>query len=209
MNNFNCTYYAIIPAAGYSSRMQAFKPLLKWPPDFPRGISVIECAIRSMQMGGVKNIVVVLGYRAADVQEVISGYAVQIVTNDDPGAPMGSSVRLAMQIIPENAAVLLLPGDHPAVHPGTIRKLIAAHKSRSGAIHVPVTNGRRGHPTLFPEAARQGLLFPDPMLGPRALFDGRFEINEVDVSDPGIRKNLDFPRDYAISERVESADDTK
>jgi len=56
----------IILAAGLSSRMQAFKPLLKL-----REKTMIEYSVASMLQAGVKQAVVVLGYRAQEVEELL------------------------------------------------------------------------------------------------------------------------------------------
>ena len=55
---------AILLAAGRSSRMGAFKPLLPFG-----NKTVIECCIDALREGGVETIVVVLGHRADDVRK--------------------------------------------------------------------------------------------------------------------------------------------
>ena len=59
-------YGAVILAAGLSSRMKKFKPLL--PVDGQPAIAGLAETIRS---AGIRDIVVVTGYRRKDLQEVI------------------------------------------------------------------------------------------------------------------------------------------
>ena len=54
---------AIIPAAGLSSRMGSFKPLMSMGE-----ITVIETIIHQLKVNGIDEIVVITGYRAEDIQ---------------------------------------------------------------------------------------------------------------------------------------------
>ncbi|MFW5731235.1 MAG: NTP transferase domain-containing protein, partial [Desulfonatronovibrionaceae bacterium] len=56
------TIQAVILAAGYSRRMQAFKPLLPLS-----GASVLTSCIQGFRAGGVENITVVTGHRHQEV----------------------------------------------------------------------------------------------------------------------------------------------
>jgi molybdenum cofactor cytidylyltransferase len=188
-------YAAIVPAAGLSNRMKRFKPLLPWPPGTGK-LTVIESTVRSLLEAGIDTVVVVTGHRAAEVNRVLERYPVKTVYNPDSCAPMGSSIQLAMIKIPDAMNVLLLPGDHPAVKPETIRKLCLCHRENPDAIHIPNYRNRRGHPAVFPVRARPGLLHPDPDRGVRALFEMHFDVVDVAVTDSGVRINLDNPEDY-------------
>ena len=55
----------IVLAAGLSSRMNAFKPLLTL-----QGKTIIEHSVESLFSGGVRQVVVVVGYRADEVERV-------------------------------------------------------------------------------------------------------------------------------------------
>src|SRR4029079_13163816 len=73
---------AILLAAGRSSRMGAFKPLLPFG-----NKTVSECCIDYLRDGGVDEIIVVLGHRADDIRQQVSG--VKSALNPDPDSPMG------------------------------------------------------------------------------------------------------------------------
>lgn len=55
---------AVILAAGYSSRMGDFKPLMKLD-----GLTVIESAVGCFKRAGISDIMVVVGHRASEVIE--------------------------------------------------------------------------------------------------------------------------------------------
>lgn len=196
---------AIIPAAGKSSRMGRFKPLLPWPPGTQSASTVITSTIQSVRNACLLcnnsdwRIIVVCGYRFSEIASVVTASFpdVRIVENSNPDAPMSSSVALAMGNVLEHSHVLVLPGDHPAVRFETIRSLFEAIQLDESAIHVPVFNGRRGHPILFPSGMHDRLKNPDAAQGLRAiLHDPRVRVIEWPTEDPGIILNLDYPEDY-------------
>ncbi|MBN1355461.1 nucleotidyltransferase family protein [bacterium] len=189
-------YWALVPAAGRSRRMGRFKLLLPWPPETGTK-TVIESTVRSLLDAGIGHVVIITGYRADEINRVLSRCPVDIVFNPDPDAPMSSSLQAAMDYVPPGVELILLPGDHPAVQPETIRDLMYRHDENPSAIHVPAYRRRRGHPAVFPAGARDGFLHPDPHRGVRALMADAFEVEEVSVDDPGVRINLDSPDDYA------------
>lgn len=58
---------AIILAGGYSTRMKDFKPLLSLC-----GSTIIENTVNVFRNAEIKDIVVVVGYRAADMKDVFN-----------------------------------------------------------------------------------------------------------------------------------------
>src|SRR5689334_15142795 len=98
---------AILLAAGRSSRMGAFKPLLPFG-----NKTVIECCIDHLHDGGVEEIVVVLGHRADDIRQQVSG-KVRFALNPDPDSAMGASIAAGVLALPETAqATLIALVDH-------------------------------------------------------------------------------------------------
>src|SRR5678816_3621303 len=81
----SCT--AILLAAGQSSRMGAFKPLLPFGDK-----TVIECCIEYLREGGVETIVVVLGHRADEVRKALAAQPLLFAINPDPTSEMGASI---------------------------------------------------------------------------------------------------------------------
>lgn len=58
---------AVIPAAGISSRMGNFKPLL-----LLHGRTLIETSVSSLLKGGAETVTVVTGYRADEIERNLS-----------------------------------------------------------------------------------------------------------------------------------------
>jgi len=192
-------YSAIIPVAGRSQRMQCFKPLLPWPPDSDSQYTVIESAVQALLNAGVDPLITVVGYRGDDIKQRLCGWPVRIVENMKPTEPMMTSVIKALPEIPSSSAVFIHPGDHPSVEPETISCLIGYHEQEPGSIHIPVYNGKSGHPALFPpNLLRKQAVFHLPN-GLRSLIHSkRHAVVYHQVNDTGVLKNLDYPTDYVI-----------
>jgi molybdenum cofactor cytidylyltransferase len=181
---------AILLAAGQSTRMGAFKPLLPFGDQ-----TVIECCIDYLREGGVETIVVVLGHRADEVRKKLSG--VTFALNPDPKSEMGDSIAAGIRSLPaSSAATLIALVDHPAVPPSVISTLIDTWREGSRLI-VPTWNGRGGHPILVDLSFKPELLNLDATSGLRALFDAhRNDVKRVPVDSPYIARDMDTWDDY-------------
>lgn len=184
---------AVILAAGYSSRMAAFKPLL------PLGhSSVIETVINTFIMAGINNVTVVLGHRADDLKPLMEHLHIRWVLNEKYSDGMFSSIASGLRSLsPEVKGVFLLPVDMPLVKSKTINEIKIAY-SRSGThIFHPAYLKQRGHPPLIPSD-----LFPEILAwngaGGLQYFLEQHEARayEVGVQDKGILMDIDTPGDY-------------
>ncbi|MCD8383994.1 MAG: nucleotidyltransferase family protein [Clostridiales bacterium] len=186
----------LVTAAGQSSRMGAFKPLL------PLGEhTVIERTVSSLLTGGAGSVTVVTGYRGDEVEAVLSrrfGRQVSFIRNGDfASTDMLQSVRLGCGALPCCDAFFLLPGDMPAVGEETFRLLADAWSETPDRVIFPTLNGRRKHPPLIPAAFLPEILSFHGEGGLRAFWGqlgGR--LRTVPAEDPGTGLDLDTPEDY-------------
>jgi len=181
---------AILLAAGRSSRMGAFKPLLPFG-----NKTVIECCIDYLREGGVEEIVVVLGHRADDIRQHVSG--VKFAVNPDPDSPMGASIGAGARALPESAqATLIALVDHPAVPPTAVATLLDSWK-RGARLVIPTWQGHGGHPVLVDLGFKAELLNLPESGGLRAFFEAhRDEVTRVPVDSPFIARDMDTWDDY-------------
>ena len=183
---------AIVLAAGYSSRMGRFKPLL------PIGrFTAIERVLDLLVAAGVGGIAVVTGHRAEALEPVLAGKGVHAVHNLHYDRGMYSSIAVGVaSLAAEVEACFVLPADMPLVRPRTIERLMEAYRSRPGLILYPVFQGRRGHPPLICRKVFTEILRGDEPGGLRALL-ARHEhgAGEIEVVDEGIHLDLDTPAD--------------
>lgn len=138
-------FAAIILAAGYSSRMGAFKPLLKF-----EEYTALETIINAFTTSRVCNIIVVVGHRGKEVMDVLKGSQVKCIENKDYSQGMYSSVLKGIEVLNEDVnAFFMLPVDIPLVKVHTIETLKNQYLCCDKGIIYPTFNGRRGHPPLI------------------------------------------------------------
>lgn len=170
--------------------MGAFKPLLPFG-----NKTVIQCCVDYLRDGGVEDIVVVLGHRADDIREQVSG--VEFATNSNPDSPMGVSIAVGARALPETAqATLIALVDHPAVPPLVVSTLLDSWKSGARLV-IPTWQGRGGHPVLVDLGFKAELLDLPESGGLRAFFEThRDEVTRIPVDSPFIARDMDTWDDY-------------
>lgn len=189
------TISGLILAAGLSTRMQTFKPLMPlW------GRTLIENTVDSMFAGGVKAIVVVTGYRGDELESVLSArYGAHVISVRNPEyatTDMLHSIQIGCAALPECDAFFLLPGDMPVVKQSTFEKLRAA-RSHTKAIVFPTLDGHRKHPPLVDTGLIPDILAFRQDGGLRRLWAKYTAIiREVPVDDTGVWVDLDTQDDY-------------
>lgn len=183
----------LIVAAGYSSRMGTFKPLLPLG-----GKTVIEVAVDSLRMAGVADIRIVVGYRAAELYPVLDQLQVDIIENPKYSQGMFSSVVAGLKTFAGDAeAFFLLPGDTPVIRRHSIKDVVREYRKTNAAVVYPVFNGERGHPPLINATCFDRILSGDGADGLRGILN-EYEADSVDVpvADQGILLDMDTMEDF-------------
>jgi len=185
-------FAALVLAAGYSSRMGEFKPLL------PVGSSTaIERAIEVFTAAGITEIAVVTGHRAGELRPLLGLKRVREVYNAEFASGMYSSVRAGIRALaPEVAACFLLPADIPMVRPHTVRLLAASFRREACPVIYPVFQRRRGHPPLIRRDVLLEVLDTEPPEGLRSLLT-TWNARDIEVANEGILRDMDTPADLA------------
>jgi putative nucleotidyltransferase with HDIG domain len=184
---------AVIPAAGLSSRMGAFKPLLDLG-----GEPVVARVVGLFASLGVDPVIVVTGKRGEEVGAVAQRAGGVAVPNPAFERGMFSSVLTGVEALPDDIdAFFLLPADIPLVRPETIRRLMDAHDPARPGIHYPRFLGERGHPPLIGRRLIPAILEHDGSGGLRAVLERHeAEAHDVVVADEGIVRDLDYSEEY-------------
>jgi molybdenum cofactor cytidylyltransferase len=135
-------FAAVILAAGRSTRMGVFKPLMEMG-----GMSLLARAIGLFHASGIQSIHVVAGFQAERVCAAAQAEGAHCVVNTGYDKGMLSSVQAGLSALAGVDAFFLLPVDVVLVRPSTIASLI--YRFRPGSILYPVFQDRRGHPPLI------------------------------------------------------------
>ena len=197
-------FSAIILAAGFSSRMERFKPLIRIG-----GKTFVEHAIALFHTAGIEEIVTVVGHRAPEVLPVVRAAASRGVINTDYADGMYSSIQAGLKALRHPGdGFFLLPVDLPLVRPSTVRQLAAAFEKHSApSVCYPLFQSQRGHPPLISSRLIDAILSYHGKGGLRGLLRRHDEQSiSIPVEDPFIRLDADTPQDLSrLKEMVQKS----
>jgi CTP:molybdopterin cytidylyltransferase MocA len=192
---------AVLLAAGLSSRMGAFKPLLKLGDR-----ALIQHAIESLQASGaISDILVITGHKRELLEEALGDtQGIRLLFNENYAAgEMLSSLKVGVQSLPPDAPGFLLAfADQPAVQPATIRALITELSSANRpSLVLPTHLGKKGHPVVLSSSLIPAIHAIPPGGTLRDVVHQHLSSAAlVAVADPSIHDDLDTPQDFARAE---------
>nr|WP_302650626.1 nucleotidyltransferase family protein [uncultured Agathobaculum sp.] len=182
---------AVVAAAGLSSRMGSFKPLL--PID---GQPAVIRLLHTLHAAGVSQTILVTGFRHVDLERACRCLPdVMLAYNPDfAHTQMFDSIRLGLTAVPHICSrILFIPADVPLVSQKTVHSL--AHTT--APLAYPSYLRRCGHPISLNAALLPSLLHYNGSNGLRgALRSLPVEPVYYTVDDPFIRMDMDTPADY-------------
>lgn len=200
-------YDALIVAAGRSSRMGAFKPLLKL-----NGRRMIDWELDTLRQGGAREIAVVTGRQKEELEEAVKAHVfeypgtVTCLHNADyqqtamfDSVSIGLRYFLKKKTLPEGKTldgIFFLPVDVPLFTRFTMECEKKAFVQEEGDVFCPCFAGRSGHPLLIRTEVLERLLSHN---GERGL-QGACErlgsrVFAVPVLDLGAVLDADTPED--------------
>ena len=181
---------AVIAAAGMSSRMKEFKQLMD-----VGGISMAEQTVRGFQEAGIREIVMVTGYRAEEVERRLSGAGILFLRNPDyEHSDMFASAKIGFAALADRCdRIFFCPADIPLFAREVIPRLL----SEDADIVIPSRERHAGHPILLRSELIPGVLQYEGSGGLRAaLASLSASRTYVEVRDEGSFLDADTPEDY-------------
>lgn len=184
---------AVLLAAGSSSRFGSPKMLARVD-----GEALLRRVARSFVEAGFADVVVVLAPDAFDVAAALDGLPARTVVNPRPADGMLSSAQAGLAALaPALERVALTPADIPGLTAPVLRRLLGSlPPADPGAIDVPASGGRRGHPIVLPAALAARVLawererrLSDVLREPGVL------VREHGGFGPEILRDVDVPSD--------------
>ncbi len=160
-------------------------------PDRP---AVLRC-VETITAAGIDDLVVVVGPEGDPVRKALDGLPVRFALNHDPESDMAGSVRVGLAAIDRACpALFVCLCDHPLVEPATLAAMARHLDEHPGAIVIPVHNGSKGHPTLFPRPVLEEI-HSLPTL--REVIAGhRDAVHFLELPDSGMLLDMDTPEEY-------------
>ena len=180
-------YAAVILAAGFSSRMKEFKPLLE-----TGGMTLADRLISTFSACEIEALLVT-GWRGDELSAGIRNRNVTIVPNPDYEQGMLTSVQAGVRSLSSrHEAFFLIPVDIPLIRPATVRRLINCYADNPGRIIYPVFNSRRGHPPLIPASLAPEITGWQDDSGLNTILAGHRDLDvEVPIADETVLMDAD------------------
>lgn len=181
---------AVIVAAGMSSRMGDFKPMLNIG-----NISIAQRIVATLHQAGVRTIVMVTGYNATALERHLSNNELIFLRNENyANTEMFDSAKIGLDYLKDKCdRILFTPVDIPLFTAETVTELID-----SGAeLACPVCDGDRGHPIIIASGLLDKILSDSGEGGLKgAISRCGQEMEEIEVRDYGVLHDADTPEDY-------------
>ncbi len=187
--------WAILLAAGESSRMGQLKALLPW-----RGQSLLQHQVSTLLGGGADNVVVVLGHRSEELSPLLDGVdGVSWTLNPHYLQGKTTSIKAGLAALDQDAVeeILLLNVDQPrsAVD---VARVLETHRANGCAVTVPEYRGKGGHPIALSAALLPELLsINEESQGIKAVVRRRPDsVLRFPLDNPEILLDLNTPEQY-------------
>lgn len=159
--------------------------------------TIIRHCVDTLAAAGIAQVVVVTGTRHDACAQELEGAGVQLVRNKAQNSQMADSARLGLRALDETSSgVIVCLVDHPLVTPGTYQAIIDAHARAPKKIIIPVFQGKRGHPSLFPFDLISDLFFLPTLRD--LIRENSDQVLMVDVPDEGTILDMDTREDYLV-----------
>ena len=184
------TTAALIVAAGMSSRMGDFKPMLNIG-----SISIAQRVVATFQQAGVEKIVMITGFNATVLERHLAGNGVVFLRNEAyETTQMFESACIGLRYLKDKCdRVLFTPVDIPLFTAATVRALMET----DAELACPCVGTETGHPTMIAASLIDRILSDPGDQGLRgALERCGAELVRVAVEDRGILHDADTPEDY-------------
>ncbi|MBZ0167440.1 MAG: nucleotidyltransferase family protein [Candidatus Omnitrophica bacterium] len=183
----------ILLAAGQSQRFGSVKALalIEEQPLIRR----LQQTILSADIG---ELIIVLGAHSDKIEPYLLNHSqVVIVHNKDHNFGQTSSFQCGLRRLdPAANGIMLLPVDYPFLTKETLVQLSAAFATNTSNIIIPVFNGRRGHPPVFPVTMVREIL-DLPVTEGLNTVQHRYAdcCQECPVTDPGVVATFNTPQE--------------
>jgi len=168
------------------------------------GQTIIEKVVDAALASKVNEVIVVLGYRAEETAQALTGKPVRLVVNPDYSRGQSTSLIAGVKAAcPEAAALLFILADQPFLTPALINRLIEVYHTSACLIARPVFQDRPGHPVLLAASLIPELLTLEGDAGAREIVARyRDRVKLAPVTDEAVLLDVDTPEDYLRIQRA-------
>jgi CTP:molybdopterin cytidylyltransferase MocA len=190
--------FAVIPAAGRSSRMGRPKQLLDFNGQ-PMLFAVIGPLAECEAIDSVLVVTNSLIASSLDLNEV----GASVVLNDEPDAEMIDSVRMGVVDLQQkhdltlDDGIMICPGDQPGLTTENINRCCQTFMQAAGKIIIATHNGKTGHPLIFPASMIPFMMSSACDTGLRELpLQCAESVSCIELASQAVTRNINTPGDF-------------
>lgn len=167
---------AIIMASGFSKRMGVNKLLLEY-----KGIPIIDHVFKEISKVEFNQIVVVSQYK--EILTIGEKYGFITVYNENAHIGQSESIKLGILNSSKCDGYMFFVGDQPLIDNIQIKKILSVFEKNKDCIVIPMSNGRRGNPVVFPYEKKEELLMLKYDEKGKNVINTSKKIKYIDVSE--------------------------
>ncbi|WP_130806292.1 nucleotidyltransferase family protein [Senegalia massiliensis] len=182
---------AIIMVSGFSKRMTCDKLFLKVNSE-----TLIERTIKKVKGSEVDDIIII--YRDKRIKDIAKNQGIISIYNNNAEKGQSESIKLGIKEADERTkGFIFFVGDQPFLSIEVINKIIIEFKKKTEKIIIPLYNGKRGNPIIFPAYLKKELLLINGDIGGREVIKDNFDIvNYIKIHDKYLGIDIDTIEDY-------------
>ena len=180
---------AVIVAAGMSSRMGEFKPLLK-----VGNLTIIERVVSTLKSSGIEQIVIITGNNAKALEDYLKNKGITFIRNENyASSQMFDSAKIGFRYLANKCdKIVFTPADMPLYTSNTVKKLMNSRAK----VAYPVINNRKGHPIILDTSIIQNIIEYNGEEGLKGALKKIDDQEYIVVDDEGIFFDADTKKDY-------------
>ena len=187
----------LIVAAGLSTRMGDFKPLMKLGDR-----TVIAHTLDTFGTISTTHTVIITGHRAGEIERHFSGRGIVFIKNVHyDTTDMLCSVKLGLDYLNGKCdRVFIMPADIPLATPFCVEEMTATMQAGGLAILKPTYKGKGGHPILIDADCFEHILGYAGEAGLKgAMSSAKQDVCTLPLPEPGMLMDADTPENFALS----------
>lgn len=178
-------------ASGFSNRMKQDKLLLKIG-----GKTLIERVIDSCVHSKLSDIILV--YRKDEIRDLALNSKVRVIKNENAYKGQSESIKLGVKNVrSDSKGIMFIVGDQPFLDAITINELITEFESDNEKIIIPVYNGNKGNPTVFPSSFKDEFFSLEGDIGGKYVISKNLEkVKYIDIENYIAGVDMDTKEEY-------------
>ena len=195
MSNSNGSHniWAIVLAAGISSRMGNPKLIMEWSDH-----TILEETVDQVLGAGYDGVVVVLGDNWEELEDLLGDRPVKTARNLNYRSGMSSSIKAGVAFLDSDAtAFAIVLADQPLIKSKIHDLVLAKFRSSKTGICVPVFEDATGHPVVFSSKYRADMFALQGDHGARGVLDlYAGDVTRFEVKTPEVVASINTKNEY-------------